>query len=308
MGTRRQFLAGAMGGLAAGSLVGCGVLAASAPEAVWGVYGSQDGWLMKPRVADFDAEDQLYIADLTDRIQVFDRDGTFLRAWRMPALNVDGPSGITIDRLGRVLIADTHFYRVMIYDREGRLQWQLGDGVQGNTPGRFGYPCDVVIDSEGCFYVAEYGENDRIQVFSPDGQWLRQWGGHGYDAGQFLRPRALAMSPDDLLYVADSCNHRIQVFETSGKLVRMWGERGPAPGQMSYPYDIEYGPDGRLYVVEYGNSRVQKFDVEGRSLGVWGEPGRLPGQLNNPWALAVDRSGAVSVIDSNNHRVQRFRI
>ena len=66
--------------------------------------------------------------------------------------------------------------------------------VQGTTPGRFGYPTDVEIDRAGNFYVAEYGENDRIQVFSPDGKWLRQWGGHGYEPGEFLRPRALAIT------------------------------------------------------------------------------------------------------------------
>ena len=38
----------------------------------------------------------LFIADLTDRIQVFDRDGKFLRGWRTPDFNVDGPSGLTI--------------------------------------------------------------------------------------------------------------------------------------------------------------------------------------------------------------------
>ncbi len=90
------------------------------PELVWGVHGTSDGWLHKPRAAAFDAEDQLYLADLTDRIQVFDRDGGFLRSWRMPALNIDGPSGVNVDRLGRVLVADTHFYRVMIFTREGQ--------------------------------------------------------------------------------------------------------------------------------------------------------------------------------------------
>ena len=59
--------------------------------------------------------------------------------------------------------------------------------MQGSTPGRFGYPTDVVIDRAGNFYVSEYGENDRIQVFSPEGKWLRQWGGHGLEPGEFLR-------------------------------------------------------------------------------------------------------------------------
>ncbi len=290
------------------ALIGCDETGDSVPDLVWGIHGTKPGWLHKPRVAAFDADDHLFIADLTDRIQVFDRDGTYLRGWRTPDFNVDGPSGLTVDRYGRLLVADTHFYRVLVYSAMGDLLFQIGDGVQGTTPGRFGYPTDVVIDRAGNFFVSEYGENDRIQVFSPEGRWLRQWGGHGYEPGEFLRPRALAIDDQDRLYVADSCNHRIQVFDTEGKLVKLWGKRGPAPGQMSYPYDLALGPDHSLYVCEYGNHRVQKFTRDGQPLGLWGGPGRRPGQLNNPWALAVDRAGAVSVIDSNNHRVQRFRL
>jgi DNA-binding beta-propeller fold protein YncE len=295
--------------LTVAGLSGCDEPGSSPPNLIWGIHGRQDGWLHKPRVAAFDARDQLYIADLTDRIQVFNRDGTYLRGWRTPSLNVDGPSGLTIDRHGRVLVADTHFYRVLVYSTSGELLFQIGDGVQGTTPGRFGYPTDVVIDKAGNFYVSEYGENDRIQVFSPDGKtWLREWGGHGYAPGEFLRPRALAIDDRDRIYVADSCNHRIQVFDTQGKLLTLWGTRGSNPGQMSYPYDLSIGPDQNLYVCEYGNARVQKFTLDGKSLGLWGGPGRKPGELNNPWALAVDHQGEVSVIDSNNHRVQRFRL
>ncbi len=297
-----------MGVVATVLLSGCEFGERSTPDLVWGIHGTKPGWLHKPRVAAFDADDLLFIADLTDRIQVFDREGQFVRSWRTPDFNVDGPSGLTVDRLGRLLVADTHFYRVLVYSREGDLLFQIGDGVQGTTPGRFGYPTDVVIDKAGNFYVSEYGENDRIQVFSPEGKWLRQWGGHGYEPGEFLRPRAMAMDEHELLYVADSCNHRIQVFDTEGTLVRLWGERGSGSGEMSYPYDLSIGPDHALYVCEYGNHRVQKFTLDGKPLGTWGRSGRQPGELYNPWALAVDHQGEVSVIDSNNHRVQRFRM
>jgi len=290
------------------ALGGCGVGGSSHPELVWGVHGTRAGWVHKPRVAAFDGQDHLYLADLTDRIQVFDRDGRYLRGWRTPDFNVDGPSGLTVDRYGRLLVADTHFYRVLVYSTEGELMFQLGDGVQGTTPGRFGYPTDVVIDRADNFYVADYGDNDRIQVFSPEGKWLRQWGGHGYALGEFLKPRALAIDDRDRIFVADSCNHRIQVFDTKGTLLNSWGKRGPDAGELSYPYDLAIGPGGVLYVCEYGNHRVQKFSLDGVPLGTWGSAGRGPGELYNPFALAVDRSGAVSVVDSNNHRVQRFRM
>ena len=306
----RRHALGVLGSLATATLAGCGAASGSEsePELIWGIHGTRDGWLHLPRVATFDDQDQLYIADLTDRIQVFDRDGKFLRSWRTPSLNIDGPNGLTADRFGRILVADTHFYRILIYDRKGTLLSQIGDGLQGEEPGRFVYATDVVTDSQGNLFVSEYGNSDRIQVFDHSGKWLRQWGGHGYEPGEFLRARALAMDEKDRLYVADSCNHRIQVFDTKGNLLRYWGSRGTAPGQMAFPYDVCIGPDKCLYVCEYGNNRVQKFSLNGKSLGSWGGHGRKPGQLNNPWALAVDSRGAVSVIDSNNHRVQRFRI
>jgi DNA-binding beta-propeller fold protein YncE len=290
------------------ALAGCDLPAQRAPDLVWGIHGIKPGHLYKPRTAAFDSKDHLFLADLTDRIQVFDRDGQYLRGWRTPKFNVDGPSGLTIDRYGRLLVADTHFYRVLVYSDAGDLLFQIGDGIQGTTPGRFGYPTDVVIDRAGNFYVAEYGENDRIQVFSPEGKWLRQWGGHGYEPGEFLKPRALAFDEDDHLFVADSCNHRIQVFDTEGKLQRSWGERGDQPGQMSFPYDLAIGSDHCLYVCEYGNHRVQKFSKDGKPLALWGSAGRGPGQLYNPYALAIDSRCNVSVVDSNNHRVQRFRL
>ncbi|GIW88421.1 MAG: ring finger protein HAC1 [Isosphaeraceae bacterium] len=313
--SRREVLGAGLGLLGVpglGILAGCSIEAeakapADAPERVWGVHGVKPGRLHRPRAVALDGLDRLYIADLTDRIQVFDRDGAYLWGWRTPGLNVDGPSGVTVDRWGRVLVADTHFYRVLIYDQRGELLGQIGDGVQGTGAGRFGYATDVVLDEDGCFYVAEYGENDRIQVFDPEGRFLRQWGGHGFEPGRFLRPRALGFDRAGLLYVADAGNHRIQVFDREGRLVRMWGSRGVRGGQLAYPFDLAFLPDGTLVVCEYGNSRVQRFDEEGRGLGVWGGPGREWGRLDNPCGVGVDSTGAVHVIDSGNHRVQRFR-
>ena len=78
------------GCLIATALGGCDVWTPSVPELVWGIHGTKPGWLHKPRVAAFDADDHLYIADLTDRIQVFDRDGKYLRGWRTPTSTSTG--------------------------------------------------------------------------------------------------------------------------------------------------------------------------------------------------------------------------
>src|SRR3989304_3251928 len=51
-------------------------------EKVWGRIGIGNGRFQKPRAIAIDAEDRLYIVDMTARIQAFDRDGNFLRVWK----------------------------------------------------------------------------------------------------------------------------------------------------------------------------------------------------------------------------------
>ena len=236
------------------------------------------------------------MADLTDRIQVFDRDGKFLRGWQTPDFNVDGPSGLTIDRHGRLLVADTHFYRVLVYSPDGKILLQIGDGVQGTTPGRFGYPTRRG-DRQGGQLLRQRVRRERPdpgllargEVAPPVGRArlrarpVPPAAGHGdRRPGPDLRRRQRDQ-PDPGL------RHPGQAPATLGRP----GATGP--GEMAYPFDVAIGPDESVYVCEYGNHRVQKFTLDGKPLGVWGESGRGPGQLYNPWALAVDSRGAVSV-------------
>jgi len=289
-------------------IAGCGGPSAE-PERVWGKRGVQPGDFVKPRAIAIDADDRLYIVDFTARIQVYDRDGNYQGiTWATPDYRNGRPSGLSIDRDGNLLVSDSHYGCLRIYSPAGELLRTLGPQIVGNSPARFGYICDAVQDADGNYYVAEFGENQRITKLDADGRLVRFWGCTGDEPGQFNRIRALALGPDGNLYVADACNHRIQVFDREGNLLRCWGEPGEAPGQLKYPYDLAFGPAGALYVVEYGNHRVQKFTPDGVSMGCWGEPGKLPGLLHSPWALAVDSKGRVHVCDSENHRVQRIRM
>jgi sugar lactone lactonase YvrE len=263
--------------------------------------------LQKPRAIAIDGRQQLYIVDMTARIQVFDLQGHFLHGWQTPEHQAGRPTGLSIGRQGEILVADTHYHRLLVYSPDGKLLKTIGGG-HGNGPGEFGLVTHAVQDRQGNYYVGEYGELDRIQKFSPEGRYLLQWGSHGSQPGQFARPQRLAFDRHDRLWVADACNHRIQVFDRAGKLLSYWGSQGGAPGQLYYPYDLAFASDESLYVCEFGNHRVQRFTPEGRSLGCWGTCGRDEGELNNPWALVLDRQNRVFVLDSNNHRVQRFRL
>jgi sugar lactone lactonase YvrE len=289
-------------------LAGCGGTRTE-PEFVWGRHGVQDGEVVKPRAIAIDDEDHLYLVDWTARIQCFNTDGKLLhKPWTPPDFRNGRPSGLSIHPDGNLIVSDSHYSTIRIYSPDGKELRTLG-GKAGTAPGQLSYVSDTVCDADGNFYVAEFGENQRISKFDADFNFVKCWGEPGSEPGQFARIRALALGPDGLLYAADACNHRIQVFTTDGKLVRIFGSPGKGPGELSYPYDVAISPGKTpyLYVIEYGNQRVQKFTLEGESLGTWGGPGREPGRLCSPWALAVDRQGRVHVVDSMNHRVQRIR-
>jgi sugar lactone lactonase YvrE len=286
-------------------LAGCGG-ASSRPDLVWGKKGVQNGDFVRPRAAVIDTKDRLWVVDFTARVQAFDLDGKHLGiTFSTPDYRKGRPSGMSLDREGNLLVADSHYHCFRIYDADGH-ETRVVSLPSGSAPGQLGYVSDVVQDEDGFFYVAEFGEVQRISKLDKDGKFITSWGEAGQEPGQFARARALALGPDGLLYLADACNHRIQVFTRDGKLVRHFGSNGEGPGELSYPYDLGFNKKGELYVVEYGNHRVQKFTAQGESLGTWGGPGREPGKFHSPWALVIDRRGRIHVLDTENHRVQRI--
>jgi sugar lactone lactonase YvrE len=310
--SRRQFAA--VCAAAGGSLLasGCGKSEGSGhrPEKVWGVQGIIPGRLHRPRGITIDQDDLLYIVDITARIQVFDGDGKYLRGWRTPEAKNGRPTGLSVID-GKLYVPDTHYFRVLVYTLDGQLLEEESFGEEGAEGGKFGWPTDVAKDSQGNIYVAEYGQHDRIQKFSPDRRFLKQWGSHGNEPGLFLRPQSLCIDRHDQIWVADATNHRLQVFDTEGNFKFQWGQNGQEgiePGQFSYPYGVIVDTQDQVYVCEFGNSRVQKLSPEGESLGIWGAPGRAPGELHNPWAIVKNSRGKLFVLDTYNHRVQRFTL
>jgi DNA-binding beta-propeller fold protein YncE len=275
------------------------------PEIVWGEKGTLAGRFVRPRAATVDREGRIYIVDFTARIQSYDANGQHTGVtWQTPDYRNGRPSCLGTDRDGNILVADSHYHCVRIYDPSGNLLKTLG-GQSGKEPGQFGYLSDCVQDADGFYYVSEFGQNDRITKLDPDGKFVKTWGKSGLDEGEFQRVRSLAIGPDGLLYCADACNHRIQVFTRDGDFVRSFGRAGSAPGEFSYPYDLAFNAAGELYVVERGNMRVQKLTATGTPIGVWGGPGAKPGELADPWAIAVDHNGKLHIVDTENHRVQR---
>jgi DNA-binding beta-propeller fold protein YncE len=270
-----------------------------------GTRGVGVGEFNKPRSLAVDREDNLYVVDMTGRVQKFSPDGKFLLLWQMPQTELGKPKGMGCDEDGDIIVIEPHYQRINIFSPAGKLvnQW----GRHGTNAGQLIMPRAVAIDAQGNFFIPEYTVVDRVQEFSAKDKNLLNLIGHtGIEKGEFNRPEGLDFDAAGRLYVADSCNHRIQVFTHEGKWLRSYGRPGHGIGEMSYPYDVRVDKQGRQYVCEFENSRIQVFGANGESLEIIGRPGAAPGEFSNPYGIALDHQGNLYVADSMNHRVQKF--
>ncbi|MGH9664971.1 MAG: NHL repeat-containing protein, partial [Bryobacteraceae bacterium] len=128
----------------------------------------------------------------------------------------------------------------------------------------FNNPRDVKIDAAGNIFISD-GNNQRIQVFSPSGKFLRAFGHKGSAPGEFLRVHAIWFGTGGRLYAADVDNSRIMVFSHSGKLLFEWGKDGRQPGEFHAPHGLGGDANGDLFVSNYWGP-CQKFSGDGQFL------------------------------------------
>jgi len=91
------------------------------------------------------------------------------------------------------------------YNGELVLQW----GKEGNDNGSFKMPLGIAIDPDGFLYVVD-SNNQRVQVFSPYGEFIKSIGEFGL--GELTHPEAISIE-NDMIYVSDRYNESIQTFK-----------------------------------------------------------------------------------------------
>jgi DNA-binding beta-propeller fold protein YncE len=115
------------------------------------------GNFSKPTNVAVDKDGNLYVSDTwNDRVEVFDADGVFIRAF---GKNGDGPGdfarpkGIAIDCDGHVWVADAMLNRLQVFTPQGRLL--LAMGTFGVFPGQFQALTGLTIDKQNRVFTSE---------------------------------------------------------------------------------------------------------------------------------------------------------
>jgi len=198
-----------------------------------------------------------------------------------PRPPVDGqfrqPTDVTWDTQGNIFISDGYINsRVAKFDKNG--DWVKTWGEPGNKQGQFDTPHSIAADAKGNIYVADRG-NFRIQVFDPDGKYLREiklnvpvpadakpWMGPiptdatvgSQHAGS---PWAVCITPgpNQVLYAADAFPGRIYKMTLDGKILGVLGRAGKMPKQFGWIHEMACPSENELYVAEIVNWRVQKL-------------------------------------------------
>ena len=265
----------------------------------WGEIGGEHYFLF-PHGLTVGRDGYVYTADSRDHsIRKFTRDGRHVLTLGSPHQNAPAFSGKPFNRPthaavgsgGDIYVSDGYGNaQVHVFDADGRHRFSWGSS--GHEPGQFNTVHSVFIDHDDGdrVYVADR-YNNRVQFFTPSGEYIGEWGG--------LRlPQSVRKGPDGEWVIAE-LSHRVTVLDRDGVVIDRWGDgvatddapiggvdlalpdapsrdpmvRGkvhhdPGPGLFCAPHGIAIDSEGSFYVAEAseswigldrGDRSIQKF-------------------------------------------------
>jgi sugar lactone lactonase YvrE len=265
----------------------------------------------------------------------FDPAGNLVQAWGGPGPGykwVDSEHGLFVDHKDNVWVGNNQGPHLLKFTRDGKYLLTIGTpGAKppaSNDPAILGGPAPWVHPRTNELFVADGYVNRRVIVFDADtGQYKRMWGAYGGKpddsvpwkfnpegtdkppSRQFQTVTGVAVSRDDLVYVADRSNNRIQVFRLDGTFVREG-------------FILAKTPRGTVDTLAFSSDKDQQFlfDADPRDMRVWilrrsdlqplgwlGSGGHFGGAFNSPAYLVTDSNGNLYVGEGQDgKRVQKF--
>jgi DNA-binding beta-propeller fold protein YncE len=151
---------------------------------------------------------------------------------------------------GSIVVADgLTNSRVIKFDKDGN--YLTAWGSEGNGVGQFDAVHSIATDNQDRIYVADRN-NDRIQVFSPNGNHLATWPGLNF-------PNYILITENQDVWVSDNQPVRIIKFDTDGNRLFSWDAHGNAPGEFGELHEFGVDINGNWYGADNVLGRSQKF-------------------------------------------------
>jgi DNA-binding beta-propeller fold protein YncE len=226
---------------------------AAIPQASWtadkshysAVYGPAGCTSCGAHSVRVDAQGNIWVVDAPGHV-IYKMSPEWKEIMRLGTKGVSGggpknfnlPTDVAFAANGDIYVTDGYgSARVVKFSRDGKylLEW----GKRGKGPGEFGLPHNLVIDSRGRVYVTDR-DNQRIEVFDPDGKFLGEWTGTGGVSG-------LAITKDQRIWAGGVLR------DLDGKVIGRLAGPGTAGG-----HGVAVADSGDVYLAQLSGI-VQKF-------------------------------------------------
>jgi DNA-binding beta-propeller fold protein YncE len=160
------------------------------------------------------------------------------------------PTDVAVSPSGDIYVSDGYGNaRVHRFTPNGVLATSWGQPGK-LAPGEFHVPHSVWVHTDGRVIVADR-ENNRIQVFTSDGEFLDQW-------SDLFRPSDIFVDQDGIVYVAE-LDSLVAILSLSGELLARWGSP-TEDGRLRGGHSIWVDSRGDIYVGQnVDRNRLLKF-------------------------------------------------
>jgi DNA-binding beta-propeller fold protein YncE len=214
-----------------------------------------------------------------------------------PGLFVE-PSSVELNSEGVVIVAG-HENRVQRFSMDGVLLDIFGEAGAGD--GQFNHPHGLAVDRQrgDLLYVGDQN-NHRLQVFTNDTTFVRQWGD---DQFRHIHDVGIDQASGDL-FVGDYELDTVRKFSPTGELLATFGGTGNGAGQFNGVWGISTDSGGFVYVADTFNRRLQKLNADGFFIDMWFSWADFPFQ--KPTGVFVDAEDRVYLCDSTAEAVYVF--
>lgn len=169
------------------------------------------------------ARHDIYLADVAlNRILRIDSTGHLLRevggfGWN--PLQFDRPLDIWAGNALDVFVADYNNHRIQRFDRALNFVTTIDNDPARDERLQFGFPVAVTYSRFGELFIVEQ-EHRRLVKFDGAGRPTASFGDYDWGAGTLREPVALAISPQDEVFVADVARRAVIRFDYYGNFLQ----------------------------------------------------------------------------------------